>query len=179
MFTFSLGDGCHLRLPEEGDAAELYEVIAADRQPLARWMPWAAGQTLEDTLTFIRTSRQQLADNRGFQAVIIDGDAIAGGIGFARLDWENRSASLGYWLREASQGRGLVTKATRALVTYAFEAWKLNRLEIRAGTGNHRSQRVAERLGFVKEGVIRDAERIGDRYIDHVLYSVLAREWNG
>lgn len=179
MFTLALDDGVYLRLPEEIDASELYDVIAANRQPLALWMPWAAETTLAATLTFIRTSRQQLADNRGFQAVIIDGDAIAGVIGFGRLDWENRSASLGYWLREASQGRGMVTNATRALVAYAFEVWRLNRLEIRAGTGNHRSQRVAERLGFVKEGVIREAERVGDRYVDHVLYSVLAREWSG
>jgi len=110
--------------------------------------------------------------------VIVDGDALAGVIGFSRVDWQNLSASLGYWLAEASQGRGLVTNATRALVGHAFSVCKLNRLEIRAGTENQRSQRVPERLGFVREGVLRDAERIKNRYIDHVLYSVLARDWN-
>jgi len=70
-------------------------------------------------------------------------------------------------------------RCERALVGYAFDVWKLNRLEIRAGTENYRSQRVPERLGFVNEGVVRDAERINGRYVDHVLYSVLAREWKG
>lgn len=52
------------------------------------------------------------------------------------------------------------------------------RLEVRAATENHRSRRVPERLGFVKEGVLRDAERINDRYIDHIVYSVLAEDWD-
>ena len=178
MLAFSLGDGRRLRLLDEVDAEELYEVIAANRGLLARWMPWAAEQTREGTLEFIRASRRQEADNRGFQAGIVDGDAIAGVIGFSRLDWENRSASVGYWLAETSQGQGIATDATRALVEYAFEVWGLNRVEIRAGTENHRSQRVAQRLGFVTEGVAREAERIGDHYIDHALFSMLAREWN-
>jgi ribosomal-protein-serine acetyltransferase len=178
VFILSLGAGRHLRLPEELDAGELHELIASNRELLARWMPWAAQHTSGDTLAFIRSARQQLADNHGFQAVIVDGGAIAGVIGFSRFDWDNRSASLGYWLAETSQGHGIATDATRALISYAFGVWKLNRLEIRAGTENDRSQRVPERLGFVREGLIRDAERIGDRYVDHILYSVLARDWN-
>lgn len=178
MVTFALGDGRQLRLLEEIDAEALYEVVVSNRELLVRWMPWAADQTLDGTLAFIRSSRRQLADNGGFQAAIVDGGAIVGVIGFHRVDWGNRSASVGYWLAEAAQGRGMVTDATRALVGYAFEVWKLNRLEIRAGTENHRSQRVPERLGFVREGVLRDAERLNDRYIDHVVYSVLAQDWN-
>ena len=115
MFTFSLdGDVC-LRLLEEGDAAELYDVIAANRHLLTRWLPWAARQTLEGTATFISASRRQ---------------------------------------------------------------WGSEHLEIRAGTENVRSQRVPERLGFTREGVVREVERIGDRYLDHVIYSTLARDWN-
>lgn len=178
VFSFALNDHCRLRLLEATDAEELHEVVATNRELLARWMPWAAEQTLEGTREFVLSTRRQLAANEGFQAAIIDQDAIAGVIGFNRLDWENRSASLGYWLAEASQGRGIVTSATAALIDHAFGVWKLNRIEIRAGTENVRSQRVPERLGFVEEGVLREAERVGERYINHVLYSVLARDWN-
>lgn len=178
MFTFSLDQDTHLRLLEQTDAEELHEVIAANRALLSRWMPWAAEQTLRETAAFVRETREQWARNEGFQAAIIDRDAIAGVIGFSRMDWANRSASLGYWLAETAHGRGIVTNATRALVDHAFGVWRLNRLEIRAGTENVRSQRVPERLGFVKEGVIRDAERLGDRYVDHVLFSMLARDWS-
>jgi ribosomal-protein-serine acetyltransferase len=59
-------------------------------------MPWAARQTLEGTREFVKSSRSQLAANEGIQAAIIDQHSIAGVIGFNRLDWENRSATLGY-----------------------------------------------------------------------------------
>jgi ribosomal-protein-serine acetyltransferase len=71
-----------------------------------------------------------------------------------------------------------MTEAVRALTTLAFEAWHLNRVEIRVAPGNTRSAAVPERLGFVKEGVLRQAERHGDEFKDSVVYSMLAGEWN-
>jgi ribosomal-protein-serine acetyltransferase len=52
-------------------------------------------------------------------------------------------------------------------------------VEIRAGVGNRRSRAVAERLGFRQEGVLSEAELVGDHYIDHVVYAMLARDWSG
>jgi ribosomal-protein-serine acetyltransferase len=71
-----------------------------------------------------------------------------------------------------------MTEAVRALVAYAFEVWKLNRVEIRAAVANVRSRAIPERLGFKQEGVLRQAERIGDRFEDLVVYSMLAGEWS-
>jgi hypothetical protein len=56
VFTFSLERGACLRLFEQGDAEELYEVVAANRPLLSRWMPWAAEQMLEDTAGFIQSA---------------------------------------------------------------------------------------------------------------------------
>ncbi len=176
---FELGDRQSLRLLTQSDAPELYEVVASNRAFLSQWLPWPPIQTLEGTREFIAAGEKQLRANQGFQAAIIDRGRIAGVIGFHRLDWENRSTSIGYWLAEDAQGRGAVTRAVRALLDHAFGAWKLNRVEIRAAVGNLRSRAIAERLGFVEEGVLRDAERIGDRYIDHVVYAMLARDWAG
>ena len=162
---------------KESDAEELHEVVVLNRGLLAPWMPWAAKQTLEGT-EFVQSSRRQLTANEGIQAAIIDQHSIAVVIGFSRLDWENRSANLGYWLAGTSQGRGIVTAATAALVDYAFGVWKLNRIEIRVGIENVRSRRVPERLGFLEEGVLREAELIGDRCIDHVVYRLLERDWD-
>ena len=178
VFTLLLDDDCHLRLYERSDAEPLHEVIAANREMLAEWMPWACEQTLEQTRAFIDSSRGRFADDDGFDAAIVHRGAIAGGIGFARMDRANRSASMGYWLARPSQGRGIVTRATSALLDHAFGAWDLNRIEIRAGTGNARSRAVPERLGFTQEGVLRESERVGDRWVDHAVYSMLAREWS-
>jgi ribosomal-protein-serine acetyltransferase len=62
-------DDIYLRLLEESDGRELHALIEAKRDYLARWLPWAAGQTFDDTLDFIRGTRSQLSENDGFQAV--------------------------------------------------------------------------------------------------------------
>jgi ribosomal-protein-serine acetyltransferase len=109
---------------------------------------------------------------------IVDDGRIVGTLGFYRVDWENRSASIGYWIAESCQGRGIVTQAVRALTDHAFGTWQLNRVEIRAGIGNERSRAIATRLGFKEEGVLREAERVGDRYVDHVVHAMLAADWS-
>ena len=177
VLSFQIDDRRCLRLLEEADAEELYRVVSANREYLARWMPWAAGQTLEGTLEFIRSSRRLLGDNQGFQTAIVDDGRIVGTLGFHRIDWENRSTSIGYWIAESSQGHGIVTRAVHALADHAFRIWKLNRIEIRAGRENERSRAIPARLGFQEEGVLRQAEHVGDRFIDHVVYAMLAEDW--
>jgi len=174
IVRFELSDDSHLRLLAEADADELYGVIERNRAYLAEWLPWAAGQTREGTLEFIRKTGRQLELNDGFQGVLVSGGQIAGAGGFLSVNWEARATSLGYWLAEAHQGRGLMTSAVSALIDHAFDEWALNRVEIQAATGNHRSRAIPERLGFQQEGVLREYERVGERYLDIVVYSLLA-----
>ena len=165
-----------LRILEESDAEGLYATVDANRDHLTRWLPWAAGQTLDGTRAFIRGTRRQLANNDGFQTAIVEDGRIIGMVGFHGVSWEHRSTSIGYWLAEAAQRRGIMTRAVRALVDHAFTVWQLNRVEIRAAVDNRRSRSIPERLGFRQEGVLRKAELVGDRYVDHVVYAKLAGE---
>jgi ribosomal-protein-serine acetyltransferase len=138
-------------------------------------MPWAADQTHEGTSGFIRQAIGQERADDGFQrALIVDG-AIAGTIGFHRVDRENRSTSIGYWLGQQFEGRGLMTAALTALIEHAFEAWNLHRVELRIAPANERSRALATRLGFEQEGLLREAERFGDEYRDRLLYALLSR----
>jgi len=93
------------------------------------------------------------------------------------MNGANRSTSIGYWLGERFQGSGVMTKSCKALIEYAFRELKLNRVEIRCAEKNLRSRAIPERLGFVNEGMIREAEWLYDHFVDHVVYGVLAREW--
>lgn len=171
-----LGPELELRLLETGDAAELHRLIVANREHLAAWLPWAAAQTEADTVAFLAGTRRQLRDNDGFQAAILVGGAIAGVAGFTGVDWANRSTAIGYWLAADRQGRGAMTAAVRALARHALSAWGLNRVEIRAATGNARSRAVPERLGFTEEAVLRRAQQVGGRAHDLAVYSLLAGE---
>ncbi len=178
MFRCDLPGGCYLRLFEETDLAQLDGVVAANRAHLAEWLPWAQGPPdSEALLDWIRKSRQQIVDNNGFTAAIVEGEAIIGVAGFHGIDWFNRSTSIGYWLAEDRQGRGTMTEAVRALTALAFDTWGLNRVEIRAAVGNLRSAAIPRRLGFTEEGVLRQAERHADGYKDNAVYSMLADEW--
>lgn len=172
-----ISEGSYLRLLSESDAEKLHALIEANRSHLGRWLPWAVGQAPEDTLAFIRRTRDQLAGNDGFQAAIVCGEEIAGVIGFHGVDWGNRSTSVGYWLAERRQGRGTMTAAVRLLTEHALSTWRLNRVEIRAAVDNRRSRAIPERLGFRQEGTLRESERVGERYLDRVVYAVLASEW--
>jgi ribosomal-protein-serine acetyltransferase len=85
---------------------------------------------------------------------------------------------IGYWLGESYQGKGLMTGACRALVDYLFSELRLQRIEIRCATSNARSCAVPQRLGFTKEGVLRQAQAFDDHYLDLEVYGLLAEDWN-
>lgn len=177
MFRFALSTDHGLRLFEETDAESLYALIERNRSHLSPWLPWAEHQTLEGTRAYIRMSRKQLADNEGFQAAITGGGRIIGSIGFHRVDWLHRSTGIGYWLAADAQGHGTMTLAVSALLDFAFGAWRLHRVEIRAAVGNSRSRAIPQRLGFQLEGTLRQAEFVAGRYLDHAVYSMLSEEW--
>jgi ribosomal-protein-serine acetyltransferase len=176
VLRFDLSDDCHLRVLEESDAEELYGVVERNRAFLAEWLPWPARQTLEGTLEFIKKTRHQLEENDGFQTAIVLDGRIVGSVGFVGIRWEARATSIGYWLAEEQQGRGLMTRAVGALTDHAFDELDLNRVEIQVASDNRRSRAIPERLGFREEGLLRDYERVGDRYLDIVVYGLLARE---
>ena len=179
MLIADLGDGRTLRQLDDADAEELFGVIDANRAHLASWMPFV-GQTRTpaDSLAFIRAARRQSEENRGVQLAIIHEGKIIGVAGFHGIDWSRRSTSIGYWLAAAHQGAGTMTATVCAMLDHAFGPWGLARVEIRAGVANDRSRAIPQRLGFTQEGVLRGAERIGTRVIDHVVYVMTAPQWS-
>jgi ribosomal-protein-serine acetyltransferase len=166
-----------LRPVAAADAEAIYALVAADRERLAEWMPWAAEQTLAGTHEFVAESSAQQAREDGFQAVLVRDGEVAGVAGFHGIDRINRATTLGYWLASPHQGEGLMTAAVRALIEHAFGVWRLHRITIHAAVANRRSRAIPERLGFSEEGVMRESQLVGGRYLDGVLYSLLATEW--
>lgn len=168
-----------LRLLRTEDARELHALVEANREYLARWLPWAGSQELPGTEEFIAETQDQRARNDGFQACVAPEGPIIGMAGFHSVNWVNRHTSIGYWLAEDHQGRGIKTTAVRALVDHAFGEWSLHRVEIHCAPANHRSRAIPERLGFREEVTLREAELVGGRYLDSVVYGLLEGEWKG
>ncbi len=158
--------------PQHSEA--LFRLVDANRQHLRRWHPWADRITAVSAAEMlIAAGLTQFAQRRGFCAGIWFEGQLCGAINHVAVDWANRATALSYWLDEAHQGRGIMTAACRICTRHAFESWKLNRVGIECGAENTRSRAVAERLGFRFEGIVRGAELLHGRYVDHALYSLL------
>jgi ribosomal-protein-serine acetyltransferase len=179
MFVHGIDQDTALSLLALRDAEELFTATDANREHLRRWLPWVESvRSVDDTRAFIRSSLDQHARNNGFQCAVRFRHNIVGVVGYHWIDWANRSTHIGYWLAADHQGRGIMTKACRALVDFAFGELELNRVEIATADGNSRSRAIPERLGFVEEGLHRQAERLADRYVDLRLYAMLRSEWD-
>ncbi|HEV3426497.1 MAG TPA: GNAT family protein, partial [Paraburkholderia sp.] len=84
-----------------------------------------------------------------------------------------RRAEIGFCLQRRQWGKGYMSEAAAAVVEHAFEAVKLNRIEADIDPRNTASARVLERLGFVREGLLRERWIVGDEVTDSALYGLL------
>ena len=167
-----------MRLVAESDAQEICAVVMKNFEHLHEWMQWAvSGYNIELTRAFISLSLKQFEKGETMNLLIIRDERIAGGIGLNVIDYVNRGTELGYWLDNELTGKGIVSKCCRALIDHAFGTMALHRVVIRCASGNTKSRGIPERLGFRKEGTMRDAELLHGRYVDLVVYSMLEREW--
>jgi ribosomal-protein-serine acetyltransferase len=179
MFLARIDDHAELRLLEERHAAELCAMTRQNWDYFREWMPnFADDYTLAESTDFIRQCLERFIASREIPAGIWDAGALVGVIALRSIDLANRNASIGYYLSASHQGRGLVTRACRILLDYAFGELQLNRVDILCAPGNKRSRAIPERLGFSEEGMLREVQWLYDHYVDLVVYAMLKRDWN-
>jgi ribosomal-protein-serine acetyltransferase len=169
-----------LRVVHPEDAEELYEVVDRNREHLRRWLPWIMPDySTADMRHFLTEGAAGSAERQSLTMTIRHRGTLCGAIALHRIDERNRSTSIGYWIDEAHEGRGIMTTACRAMVTEGFINFALHRIEIRCGAWNHRSCAIPRRLKFIEEGVLREAEWLHDKWVDLRVFSMLARVWVG
>jgi RimJ/RimL family protein N-acetyltransferase len=154
------GERVIVRWMRDEDAAPLFRVIAEARAHLDPWLRWAEShRTMDDTVAWVRQVRAECIARTSFPMGIFakDSGAVLGGTGLMPKDWKIPSFEIGYWVRRDSEGKGFVSEAVRLLTTFAFDGLGAQRVQIRCQDTNVRSKRVAERLGFVFEGCLRNA----------------------
>jgi ribosomal-protein-serine acetyltransferase len=133
--------------------------------------------SLAEAQRHISGALERLEANNGFEAEIWFNGQLAGCIRYNYIDWTHKNTELGYWLGAGFEGYGLGTKACRVLIEHAFGELGLHRVEIRCMSENIKSRRIPERLGFVKEDVLRQVRWRHDHFDDHIVYGILATEW--
>ncbi|OCA84384.1 alanine acetyltransferase [Bacillus sp. FJAT-27225] len=178
MFTLKVDQEIELQLFLPHDGKELFNLVDRNRHHLREWLPWVDDMASHYQYeTIIPMWLKQFADNNGFNAGIRYRGQLVGCIGMHYIDWRNRHTSVGYYLAEQVQGKGIMTRSVNALLNYAFYTLGLNRVEIRCGEHNLKSRAIPERLGFTLEGKIRDGELLHGGFHDLFVYGILARDW--
>ena len=121
------------------------------------------------------TAHQQPVMGDGIHWAITDAQTgrYLGGIGVKGTDWLRRSTEIGYAMAPWARGRGYAPEALRAAAEWLLREQTLNRVELFASTGNIASQRVAEKAGFVREGVARNSGFTHHGQQDMVTFSLI------
>jgi ribosomal-protein-alanine N-acetyltransferase len=166
-----------LRPCNDSDASALF-ALHSNAHVLRYWdaPPWRERGRTEQ---FIAACRQIAETGTGARLAVdraADGQFI-GWVSLTRWDPDHRRASLGYCFDDAVWGHGYATEAARALLEWAFDTLALNRVQAEVDTRNAASVRVLEKLGFVREGTLREDCIVNGEVSDSWVYGLIRREW--
>lgn len=167
-----------LRPLQPGDAAALFAIFS-DPQVMRYWSsaPWTS---MDQAEAMIVSDQRQLAEGQHLRLGLLrrDSGELVGTCSLFNLSAQCRRAEVGYGLARSAWGQGLVQEAVSALIDWAFgPALNLNRLEADIDPRNTASARSLERLGFQREGFLRERWIVGEEVSDTALYGLLQREW--
>jgi RimJ/RimL family protein N-acetyltransferase len=165
-----------LRALSERDVAEVYELYA-DREAVRFGYAPPMG-TRADARRLINQTLELARDRTLFHFGVADReqDRVIGHATLFRWEREQRRAELGYSIRRDLWGRGLGTEAVATLIAFAFEALGLRRIEADADPRNTASIRVLEKLGFAREGLLRERWEIDGEIQDAIVFGLLRRD---
>ena len=172
MAHFNVG----IRPYQPGDAPLLYEAARESIAEIYPWMHWChPDYALQDSIDWIASCMTAWNEKRAFDFVASDRDSgqFLGAVGINQINPIHLFANLGYWVRTSCTGHRVAAAATLQAARFGFDELGLKRIEIVAAVGNLRSQRVAEKVGATREGVLRQRLRVADVWHDAVMFSLI------
>jgi RimJ/RimL family protein N-acetyltransferase len=157
------------------DVEAVYEAVTESFAEISRYMGWCAPTYSRDNAATWVTSRAAAWQSKSEYSFLIEDKTgrVLGACGLNRIEPQSGTANLGYWVRTTATGRGVCTAAVSQLRAFAFQEAGLFRLEIVAAVTNIPSQRVAEKSGGVREGILRGRLLANGVRQDAILYSIL------
>ncbi len=151
-----------IRPRQPGDGKFTLAAIVETWDDLHRWMWWAETPNTftseQIDMRYLQTTggilQQDVIELLGIEAAT--GEPVVW-CGFHDIDWKSRQCDTGFWVRRSAQGKNIATESTNAMLRYAFGALGMHRVGLTHSEGNEASRRIAEKLGFLPEGVQRAA----------------------
>lgn len=163
-----------IRPYELDDALALYEAAKESMADVYKWLPWCHPEyKIEESRDWLAKQVGKRQEKIEFEFAIFDSDgAYLGGCGLNQIDWNKKTANLGYWVRSSAMGQGIAVHAVELLSNWGFENTDLIRFEIKCAVENMRSQRVAEKAGAVREGIKESCLELHGKKHDAVIFSM-------
>jgi len=163
-----------LRAFRRRDIDPLFRAVTTSKPELSEFLPWAATPyTRARAASFVKESIHSWREARAYDFAVRRPEAPGrhiGNVSLWHLSRPSRSGEVGYWIRTDETGLGSATEVTRAALGIAFQELGMHKVVLRSALGNRPSERVADKLGFVREGVLREEIKVGDRRLDHSVW---------
>ena len=170
------GERLHLRFLEEPDACSL---LAMTENEEIRYMTGTKARFTKEQIIRHMEIWSEDPSRYDFAICLNETGEIIGDIALFEINEEDRKAAFRIALHEIGlTGRGYGPEAMRILMRFVFEELKLNRLQLEVYSHNVRGIKAYEKLGFVKEGILRDSVIYNGQYSDEVIMSMLMRDYN-
>lgn len=171
------GENITLRAAQPADAVHLCSW--RDEPTVRQFQPLGTASLAQLRAELGRQSMTELYRGQGekFQWIVRFEDQPVGWITLVITNWDHGLAEIGYALSTPYQGLGIMPQALTLLLAELFLRSKLDRIEARCAIDNARSQRVLERLGFQREGHLRDYFVLRGKRVDNYLYAILRRDF--
>ena len=181
--TLELGDGrlC-LRPWQDDDAERLCEAARASVASVGRWLPWChADYQRDEAVVWIARCRDGWHAGEHVALPIFDaaGTELLGAVGLNQFNRAQRSANLGYWVRQSCQRQGIAASACRLAAGFGFAQLGLARIEIVVLPDNHASRRTAEKLGAQFEAIARHRLWVHGQPRDAAVYALIPADQQG
>jgi len=163
------------------DADELIEAVEASQMELNEWLPWAhIGYSKGDAANYIRDSIKSWREERAYDFTarrLDDPDRHIGNVSVWFVSRSFKTGEIGYWVRTDETSAGVATEIAARTLKIAFEELKMHRVILRIAIGNRASERVAEKLGFFREGILREEIKVRGKWLDHSVWGLLEHEY--
>lgn len=160
------------------DASALSDLVQDNIGYLNQYLPKVVTlSTVEACADHLRYLVKASKQAELFEWHIFSDDKLCGAIRLNKIEMSNHKASIGYYVGESFQGKGLASASVRAVLGYCFDKLGFNRIELQCTSTNLASQQVAQRLGFTREGMLRQAELLNGAYVDHFVYGLLKQDF--
>ena len=168
-----------LRLMDTNDTDKLFSIVEGNKEIWTYLI--AKMDSYEDMEQYVETAVKRYEQGKDLPFVVVDQktNEVVGSTRLYNISTESKAAELGQtWYHPGVQRTSVNTECKYMLLQYAFEELQMLRVQIKTDLRNEKAQRAIERLGAVKEGVLRNERQLHNGYVrDAVVYSIIASEW--